>query len=210
MKKSIRNALKLTLKSWRVLFLFEIFYKGLGSLILIPLLHGWLNIGLSLTKINYISSTNIYRIFTSPGMMFFIITAIIVVAVVMIFEFNCLAICFNQARENKELGIIQLFKQGFSRSKRLLSPRNWILIPFTVVIIPFTQLILTSSFVSNLELPRFKINDCKLETKRQASYPNDLGLHFIDSACFLYHDINLCGNFSVGFSGSESLLSAGG
>ncbi len=155
MKKSIRNALKLTLKSWRVLFLFEIFYKGLGSLILIPLLHGWLNIGLSLTKINYISSTNIYRIFTSPGMMFFIITAIIVVAVVMIFEFNCLAICFNQARENKELGIIQLFKQGFSRSKRLLSPRNWILIPFTVVIIPFTQLILTSSFVSNLELPRF-------------------------------------------------------
>ena len=155
MKKSIRNALKLTLKSWRVLFLFEIFYKGLGSLILIPLLHGWLNIGLSLTKINYISSTNIYRIATSPGMMFFIITAIIVMAIVMIFEFNCLAICFNQARENKELGIIQLFKQGFSRSKKLLSPRNWILIPFTVVIIPFTQLILTSSFISNLELPRF-------------------------------------------------------
>lgn len=155
MDKCIRQALKLTLKSWRILFLFEIVYKAIGSFVLMPLLHAWLNFGLKLTKIYYISSTNMREVFTSVGMLFFILVAVIIVAIVMIFEFNCLAICFHQTRENKELGVFQLFKLGFQRSKRLLLPQNWVLIPFTVLVIPFTQFILTSSFITQLELPRF-------------------------------------------------------
>ena len=136
MKENIRRSGRLLLRSWRILLLYDILFKLLGTIVLFPACQLLFNKSLKLSGMYYVASQN----FKTIGQYPLVITVLIFILFVFIFftgfELNCLYLCFGVSWFRERLKFDRLMWEAFRRTVQLFSPRNWLLLIWTVFMIP--------------------------------------------------------------------------
>ncbi len=155
MGKIFKKAFKQLKKCWRILFTMEIFYKGFASIAVFPFCKWLFSESLQFTGIYYFSTANIVDVLANPLNDLCILVIFFILAIYMVFEVSFLITCFHQASYDQEIGILQLIKESFVQSLRVLKPKNWYLLLFLMLIIPFTDVFSLSNLINKITIPWF-------------------------------------------------------
>ena len=155
MGKIFKKAFKQLKKCWLILFTMEIFYKGFASIAIFPFCKWLFSQSLQFTGVHYFSTANLVDVVTNPLNDLCILVIFFILAIYMVFEVSFLIICFHQASYDQELGILQLIKESFLQSIRVLKPKNWYLLLFLMLIIPFTDFFSLSNLINKITIPWF-------------------------------------------------------
>lgn len=111
MGKVFKHAFGLLKKSWQILFLMEIIYRFIESIVIMPFC-GWiLDLSLKYTGVNYISLENMLSVIKNPINDLVLILILAILAFYMLFEISYIILIFNQAENDEEMGVIQLSKK---------------------------------------------------------------------------------------------------
>lgn len=150
--KNVYSILKFNINS---LLKFEVFYKAIVSLILLPICIFLFNLSMKITGYSYLTFENIWRFLINP---FFIITLlfiIIIISFITIFEISTLIIIFDYSHNESKIGVLEACRTSLLKCKKMFNIK-YVLIPMVVLfLIPFLSIGYGSNFLNSIGLPVF-------------------------------------------------------
>lgn len=151
----LKEMTRLTGGCWRALALFELIYQFAALYLVLPLCKWLFSRSLVLSGMYYITEQNFWQLFRHPLVMLAILAIVYLIALFMALEAVCLIIALNQSGQKSNLGLVQLLGEGLRALLRLVWPGNLVLVGFTALMIPLSNLIMSSSFIRNIQLYQF-------------------------------------------------------
>lgn len=164
MKKSIqsgKNMLKSIFWNWQVLVLFELIYKVLGGMIVLPFLNNLINFTLKGAKIEYLNMDNLKGWIIYPLTIPILFICLLILGIYVMIEMSVMVEYFYSAKRGEKIGILQLFKSAIYKSIHILKPINWILLLFVMVLFPITTFTLTPGILTNIRIPEYVVGFIK-------------------------------------------------
>ncbi|MDY7860489.1 glycerophosphoryl diester phosphodiesterase membrane domain-containing protein, partial [Clostridioides difficile] len=147
--------------NFSTLILFELFYKGLALLLILPSIKYIFDNLLKSLNIFYLNMDNIIKILSNPISIVLIILSVIILAFYAFFEFTSVIICFNRSIKCEKIGLFELIKMSFKKSINLLYPKNILLFIFVLLIIPLVNTVLISGFIGKIQIPDYILDYIK-------------------------------------------------
>ncbi|MGI6361143.1 MAG: glycerophosphodiester phosphodiesterase family protein [Bacillota bacterium] len=144
------------------LLIFELIYKLLGILLIIPAIGGLFNLTLHLAGITYIAPGNFLEFLLSPFTIPLILVLAILLALYVLLEIFTFVIIFEASYVGYSIGVIPAVKKAFTKLKQVLYPKNYLLIVYMFAVIPFCGLTAISSLFVNLSWPDFMMQFIQL------------------------------------------------
>lgn len=138
------------------MLLFEVIFRIITSLCLIPGFVLLFDILLRFTGYSYITKNNIHSILKNPVLLAFFAASIILTAFIMMIEISALTVFFGYNLENAKFRIKSLVFLGLKEFRRLLNPVNTALILYAICIIPVINFIPIGKYIfGNREILNF-------------------------------------------------------
>ena len=151
----IKSSFKLIKNNIKTVMGFEIIFKLVVSLIIIPLSIAGFNCVMKLTGYTYLTGENIVSFLLNPINILFIIIMIIFLTFLSMIEIATLIIIFDQSYHDNKITIKDAFKTAISRLLRAFKIKN-ISISFLVLfLIPFLNIGIGSSVITSINIPKF-------------------------------------------------------
>ena len=150
--KNIYNLFKFNLGT---LIKFEILYKTLLSIILIPFAILGFNLSMKLTGYTYLTIENIFNFLLNPITLVILILLIIYLTVITIFDIASIIILFDISYHEEKIGTIDLMKLSLNKCKKLFNSKN-IYVSFLVLfLMPFLNFCISSNVIASIKIPEF-------------------------------------------------------
>ena len=142
------------------LVLFELLYKGLFALFMLPLLELSLRYAIKFSGYSYVTPENIFYVLQKP-------TTIVLLAVLLVFlflfsfvELISLLVCFHACEEKKTLKVTQILFPGLKRAVRMLKTKHPCGLIFgTLLFSAVSNLPLWIAFYMRFSALRFLLNE---------------------------------------------------
>ena len=153
--KNIFNMLRFNLGT---LIKFEILFKIVLSIILIPFAIFGFNLSMKLTGYTYLTIENIFSYLLNPITLIILLLLIIYLTVVTIFDIGSIIILFDISYNKEKIGTIDLIKISLNKCKKIFNKKN-ILVSFLVLfLIPFLNIGIGTNVITSIKIPEFIID----------------------------------------------------
>ena len=137
---------------------FEILYKLILSIILIPFAILGFSLSMKLTGFTYLTIENIFSYLLNPITLIILFLLIIYLTVITVFDINSLIILFDISYKKEKIGTIDLIKISLDKCKNLFNIKN-ISVSFLVLfLIPFLNIGISTNVISSIKIPEFIID----------------------------------------------------
>ena len=120
--KDILNIIKFNLST---LIKFEILYKVVLSIILIPFAILGFNLSMKLTGYTYLTIENIFSYLLNPITLIMLVLLIIYLTFVTMFDIASLIILFDISYCKEKIGVIDLIKLSLNKCKKIFNFKNF-------------------------------------------------------------------------------------
>ncbi|HIS99278.1 MAG TPA: glycerophosphodiester phosphodiesterase [Candidatus Faecaligallichristensenella faecipullorum] len=151
----IRETARLLGGCWRALALFELVYQFAAGYLVLPLCKWLFSRSLVLSGMYYVTEQNLWTLYRHPLVILAILAIVYLIALFMALEAVCIIIVLNQSGQKSNLGVIQLLGEGMRAMLRLILPGGAALVGLSALLIPLSNLIVSSSFLRNIQLYQF-------------------------------------------------------
>lgn len=151
----LRETARLLGGCWRALALFELVYQFAAGYLVLPLCKWLFSRSLVLSGMYYITEQNLWTLYRHPLVILAILAIVYLIALFMALEAVCIIIALNQSGQKSNLGVIQLLGEGMRAMLRLILPGGAALVGLSALLIPLSNLIVSSSFLRNIQLYQF-------------------------------------------------------
>lgn len=138
----------MSIKKAPKILLFEILYKIITSLCLVPCLVALFNFSLKVTGYSFITTRNINNIIKNPFLILFFVLILLLFAMITLLEVFTLTLFFGYDFKEKGFHLRELFILIFKESKRLFKPSNIILVLYTICMIPIINFISITKYLT--------------------------------------------------------------
>lgn len=153
--KKVANIIRYNLGT---LIKFEILYKTLLSIILIPFAILGLNVSMRLTGYTYLTLENIFSYLMNPITLSIIFLLIIYLTIVTVFDISTLVVLFDISYCKEKIKTIDLIKISLNKCRKVFQMKN-ILVSFLVLfLIPFLNIGISTNVISSIKIPEFIID----------------------------------------------------
>ena len=153
--KNIFNMLRFNLGT---LIKFEILFKIVLSIILIPFAIFGFSLSMKLTGYTYLTIENIFSYLLNPITLIILLLLIIYLTVVTIFDIGSIIILFDISYNKEKIGTIDLIKISLNKCKKIFNKKN-ILVSFLVLfLIPFLNIGIGTNVITSIKIPEFIID----------------------------------------------------
>jgi glycerophosphoryl diester phosphodiesterase len=149
-------------KSWNLFsgnaktaIIFEIIYKILLLIIVLPIEMGLINLAMMAKGYTYLTETNIVGFLTFPVTWIVLIVMIVFLAFYSLFEICALIALSHASRYDQRLRLRDVVIVAASRARRVMEKGNFGAIIFVLLLIPFTNVAMVSSAISDIHIPEF-------------------------------------------------------
>lgn len=145
-------------KGGKSLFIFEAIYKLVAVIVVTPLLIGLLNLSIMAAGVKYLGDDTLKIVLCNPVTIVGLLILFVIMAFYSLAEMMSVIIAYHSEQKYSPW---QLFILGLSRAKRIVKPKNFMLVIFVILIIPLTGSVVAGGFVSTIEIPEFIMTDIK-------------------------------------------------
>lgn len=156
-KKRVVNVLLYNIKP---LILFQILYKLLLSIILIPTAVGIFNLNMLITGYKYITFENISSFLFNPITLIFLFLIIVFLSIISLFDISTMIIIFDQSYHKKKIRLSDAVKISFARCIKCLKLKNILLAFLVLFLIPFLNVGISSNVITSIRIPEFIVDFC--------------------------------------------------
>ena len=165
--KNITNMIKYNLET---LIKFEIIYKLLLSIILIPFAILGFNLSMKLTGYAYLTLENITKYLLNPITIIFLIILIIYLTIVTIFDISTIIILFDISYKKEKISLVELVKLSLHKCKKLFKIKNISVAFLVLFLIPFLNIGISSNVITSIKIPEFIMDFIKSNYTLSAIY----------------------------------------
>lgn len=131
---------------------FELFYKIIGAVILIPILISILNGTVRLSGFSYVTEENIFDFLLKPQTIFILLLLIIFFALYVFIEISAIVISVNNALYGKRITLRYLVYQVLLSVKKTLFYKNLPMFLIALIFVPLVGVGFSSSAISNISI----------------------------------------------------------
>ena len=150
--KNITNMIKYNLGT---LIKFEVIYKLLLSIILIPFAILGFNLSMKLTGYTYLTLENITKYLLNPITIIMLILLIIYLTVVTIFDISTIIILFDISYKKEKISLKELIKLSLNKCKKIFNLKNISVAFLVLFLMPFLNIGISSNVVTSIKIPEF-------------------------------------------------------
>ena len=150
--KKISNMIGYNLKT---LIKFEIIYKALLSIILMPFAILGFNLSMKLTGYTYLTLENIISFLLNPITLFMLILIIIYLTIVTIFDITTIIVLFDISSKKEKIGMLDLIKLSINKCKKVFNFKNISIAFLVLFLMPFLNIGISSNVITSIKLPEF-------------------------------------------------------
>jgi len=152
---SKRKVVNVLLYNIKPLIVFQILYKILLSVILVPVFIGTFRFVMFITGYKYITLENINNFLFNPITFIFLFLIIVFLALITFFDITTLIVIFDQSYHSKKIRLVDSLKISLNKSKKYLKLKNLLLPLFILFLIPFLNIGILSCVFSSIRIPEF-------------------------------------------------------
>lgn len=134
---------------------FEILFKTMLSIILIPLAILGFNISMKLTGYTYLTIENIFSYLLNPITLFILFLLIIYLTVVTVFDISSLIILYDISYNKQKIKTIDLIKVSLNKCKNIFNIKNISVSFLVLLLIPFLNVGISTNVISSIKIPEF-------------------------------------------------------
>ena len=149
------NSFKLIKNNIKTVMKFEIIYKLVVSLIIVPILIAGFNCVMNLSGYTYLTGENIVGFLLHPYNIIFILFVIIFLTFITMIDVSTLIIIFDQSYHDKRITVLDSFKTAIIRLKRVFSIKNFSLVFLLIFLMFFLHIGIGSSIITTVNIPKF-------------------------------------------------------
>lgn len=150
--KDILNIIKFNLST---LIKFEILYKVVLSIILIPFAILGFNLSMKLTGYTYLTIENIFSYLLNPITLIMLVLLIIYLTFVTMFDIASLIILFDISYCKEKIGVIDLIKLSLNKCKKIFNFKNFSVSFLVLFLIPFLNIGISTNVITSIKIPEF-------------------------------------------------------
>ncbi len=150
--KRISNMIGYNLKT---LIKFEIIYKALLSIILIPFAISGFSLAMKLTGYTYLTLENIVSFLVNPITLIMLILIIIYLTIVTIFDITAIIVLFDISSKKEKIGMLDLIKLSINKCKKVFNLKNISIAFLILFLMPFLNIGISSNVITSIKLPEF-------------------------------------------------------
>ena len=154
-KNYLKNTLKILKYNLRTLIRFELFYKIILTIILIPIAIESFNLTMKLTGYTYLTLENILSFLLNPITFVLLLLIIIFLTIITIFDISTLIVIFDVSYHEKKISVRDAIKVSISRCKNIFKIKNISVAFLILFLIPFLNLGLSSNVITSIKIPEF-------------------------------------------------------
>ena len=156
MKKNyLKNTFKIIKFNLKTLIGFELFYKFILAIILIPMAIEGFNLTMKLTGYTYLTIENILSFLLNPITIILLFLLIIFLTIITIFDISTLIVIFDLSYHEKKISVRDAIKVSISRCKNIFKLKNISVAILVLFLIPFVNLGLSSNVITSIKIPEF-------------------------------------------------------
>ena len=150
--KNISNMIRFNLGT---LIKFEILYKLLLSIVLIPFAILGFSFSMKLTGYTYLTIENIFSYLLNPITLIMMVLLIIYLTIVTIFDISSIIVLFDVSYKKEKIGTIDLIKISLNKCKKIFNLKNFSVAFLVLFLMPFLNIGISSNVITSLKLPEF-------------------------------------------------------
>lgn len=151
----IKNILNMIKYNLGTLIKFEIIYKLLLSIILIPFAILGFNLSMKLTGYTYLTLENIVKYMLNPITILILLLLIIYLTIVTIFDISTVIILFDISYKKEKITLIELVKLSLNKLKKIFNLKNISVAFLVLFMIPFLNIGISSNVITSIKVPEF-------------------------------------------------------
>lgn len=151
----IKNILNMIEYNLMTLIKFEIIYKLLLSVILIPFAIFGFNLSMKLTGYTYLTLENIFRFLLNPITLIMLIILIIYLTVVTIFDISTIIILFDISNKKEKITLIELIHLSLNKCRKIFVLKNVPVSFLVLFLMPFLNIGISSNVITSIRIPEF-------------------------------------------------------
>lgn len=157
MKKK-NGILKIVKCNFKTLVKFELFFKFLVGIIFMPIALSTFNFAMKVSGYSYLTLENISGFLLNPFTIFFLLTIIIFLTIVTVFDISTLIIIFDASYHEAKIRVRDAMKISLNKCQKILKLHNLPVIFLVMFLIPFFNMGVSSNVVSSIKIPEFIID----------------------------------------------------
>lgn len=136
-----------------IIIIFEVFYRAIAAIIIMPIWNILFKLALRFSKTNYIRFDNLNHILKEPEVLLIFILMFIILSIYIIFELSVIIRILNE--DVKAGHIFGIMKASLYDTLRVLNFKNWALFAFILFILPVNIVSISPNFFNKLKIPSF-------------------------------------------------------
>ena len=141
--------------NFKTLVEFELLFKIMLTIILIPIAISLFNLTMKLSGYTYLTLENIFNFLVNPITIIMLIIIVIFLTIITIFDISTLIVIYDKSYHKELINIKTAINISLTKCKDLLKIKN-ISVSFLVLfLIPFLNIGLTSNVITNIKIPEF-------------------------------------------------------
>ena len=139
----------------RTLIRFELLYKFVLGIILMPIAISGFNLTMRLTGYTYLTLENISSFLFNPITVFLLLLIIIFLTIITLFDISTLIVIFDVSYQKKKINVKDAIIVSLSRCKNIFKIKNISVAFLVLFLIPFLNLGLGSNVITSIKIPEF-------------------------------------------------------
>lgn len=147
--------------NFKTLIIFEVVFKLLLTLILMPMALFGFNLSMKITGYSYLTLENLLTFILNPLTILLLLVVMIFLAVITMFDISTLIIIFDESYHHNKISITDAVKVSLNKSKKLLKLKNLPVVFLVVVLIPLLNIGIGSNVISSINIPEFILDYIK-------------------------------------------------
>lgn len=151
----LRTALSLLSFNLRSFCLFEVVYRVVGAMVIIPLFWTMLDMSMWAADLKYLGSANLKTLLLNPATWLCACAVIVVAALYALLDICMSILLFEMSRQKRKASIRLTLKAALAQTLRIWKLGNLPIIAIVLIILPATGFVLAPSFVGEFTIPEF-------------------------------------------------------
>lgn len=174
--KTFKKSIKMFKYNASSILLFEVIYKLLSAVVLIPALYAIINSSIRLSGIRYLNLHNLKKLFLCPSTYAFLFLAFLLISYYFFVHISGLIYAMDASNKGIKTNPLFILVRGFINSFRILNPKNVSVIFYVLLLLPWTYSVIITGTIFGFRLPEFMYD---VYDKYQALFIGIIAAYFL-------------------------------
>lgn len=154
----LKNTWNMIFYNFKTFILFELLFKIILSLIIMPISISVFDLIMKKTGYSYITVENISSFVWNPVTFTFVVCLLLFLAIIAIFDLSTMIVIFDESYHKNKISLGEAIKISFAKCKNVFKLKNVLSVFMFSFMIPFFNVGIESNFLTSLKVPDFITN----------------------------------------------------